>query len=148
MMAVIACVWMVHTAVLFSLKILSVYSVHIPCFFWIVDLTNKNNLIEWTPFLYVDVSESPALTVRWLQAPRSFGIPKYELKVYDKDELKRTKEFIATEEEEELSYRYREYFPTYGEYRFEVRLLNDSCRNWPYLTSQSPVIVVGKYSHW
>lgn len=130
--------------VLFRVKILSAYSVHEPCFFWIVDLTNKRDLTQWTSFQYVDVSESPALTVRWLQAPQSFGITKYELKVYDRDELKETKVFSSTNEEE-LSYTYSEYFPTHGEYRFEVRLRNDSCRNCTYLVSKSPVINVGKY---
>jgi hypothetical protein len=106
-------------------------------------VTNEKDLTHWTPFLYVDVSESPALTVRWLQAPQSFGISKYELKVYDRDELKETKVFSSTNEEE-LSYTYSEYLPKYGEYRFEVRLRNDSCKNCTYLASESPVINVGK----
>jgi len=130
--------------VLFRVKILSACFVHVPCFFWIVDLTNKEDLTEWIPFIYVDVSESPALTVRWLQAPPSFGITKYELKVYGRDELKETKVFSSTNEEE-LSYTYSEYFLMYGEYRFEVRLHNDSCKNCTYLKSESPVINVGKY---
>lgn len=131
--------------VLFRVKILSACIIHVPCFFWIVDLTNKEDLTQWIPFQYVDVSESPALTVRWLQAPQSFGITKYELKVYDRDELKETKVFSSTFEEE-LSYTYSENFPTYGEYRFVVRLYNDSCKNCTYLASESPVIIVGKYS--
>jgi hypothetical protein len=130
--------------VLFSVEILSAYSDHVPCFFWIVDL-NKEDLTQWTPFLYVDVSESPALTVRWLQAPQRFGVTKYELKVYDRDELKETKVFSNTYEED-LSYTYSEHFPTYGEYRFVVRLYNDSCENCTYFAYESPVINVGKYS--
>lgn len=112
-----------------------------------LDLTNKRDLTQWTPFLYVDVSESPALTVRWLQAPQNFGISKYELKVYDKDELKETKVFSSTNEEE-LSYTYSEYFPKYGEYKFEVRLHNDSCKNCTYRSSESPVINVGDSAKW
>jgi hypothetical protein len=110
-------------------------------------LTTKKDLTQWTPFLYVDVSESPALTVKWLQAPQSFGVTKYELKVYGRDELKETKVFSSTNEEE-LSCTYSDDFPMYGEYRFEVRLHNDSCENCTYLKSESPVINVGKYSDW
>lgn len=131
--------------VLFRVKIFSSCFVNVPCFFWIVDLTSKKDLMQWTPFLYVDVSESPSLTARWLQAPQSFGVTKYELKVYGRDELKETKVFSSTNEEE-LSYMYSDNFPMYGEYRFEVRLHNDSCKNCTYLKSESPVINVGKYS--
>lgn len=112
-----------------------------------LDLTSKEDLTQWTPFLYVDVSESPSLTVRWLQAPQSFGVTKYELKVYGRDELKETKVFSSTNEEE-LSYTYSENFPMYGEYRFEVRLHNDSCENCTYLKSESPVINVGDSAWW
>jgi hypothetical protein len=108
-------------------------------------LTYKSDLTQWTPFLYVDVSESPSLTVRWQQAPLNFGVRKYELKVYDRNELKETKVFIITDEEE-LSYKYSEHFPTYGEYKFEVRVLHDSCKNGVCPVSQSPEIVVGEYN--
>jgi hypothetical protein len=95
--------------------------------------------------MYVDVSESPSLTVRWQQAPLNFGVRKYELKVYDRNELKETKVFSSTDEEE-LNYKYNEYFPTYGEYKFEVRVLHDSCKNGVCPVSQSPEIVVGEYN--
>jgi hypothetical protein len=109
------------------------------------DLTDKTSLSQWAPFLYIDVTESPTLTVRWQQAPQRFGLQKYELKVYDKDELKETKVFSGTEEEE-LRYTYREYFPTYGKYRFEVHVINDSCNNCTFPTSGSAEICVGKYN--
>jgi hypothetical protein len=106
-------------------------------------LTNESDLSHWTPFLYVDVSESPTLTVRWLQAPQSFGIQKYELEVYDKDELKETKVFSSTNEEE-LSYVYSEPFPTHGEYKFKVHVLHESCENGTCPFSESPILLVGK----
>lgn len=107
-------------------------------------MTDKTDLSQWSPFLYVDVSESPTLTVRWLQAPKTFGVQKYELKVYDRDELKETEVFIGTGEEE-VSYTYSEYFSTNGQYKFEVRILNDYCKNGTCPASESPVIIVGKY---
>jgi hypothetical protein len=82
--------------------------------------------------------------VRWQQAPPNFGVRKYALKVYDRNELKESKVVNSTDEEE-LSYKYSEYFPTYGEYRFEVHILHDSCNNGICPVSRSPEIVVGKY---
>jgi hypothetical protein len=114
-------------------------------FFLFSDLTDKSDLSQWSPFLYVDVSESPTVTVRWLQAPKSFGIQKYELKVFDRDELKETKVFNGTEQEE-MSYTYSEYFSAHSEYKFEVRILNGYCKNGACPVSESPVIIVGKYS--
>ncbi|XP_021922250.1 uncharacterized protein LOC110831030 isoform X3 [Zootermopsis nevadensis] len=105
------------------------------------NLTNTNNLSQWSPFLYVDVSDLPSLTVRWLQAPKSFGVQKYELKVHDNDELKETKVFIGTEQEE-MSYTYSEYILASGKYKFEVRILNDYCENGACPVSESPVIIV------
>lgn len=53
-----------------------------------LDLSNKNDITNRTPFVYVDIPVPPALMVRQLHAPQTSGVPKYELKVYDKDELK------------------------------------------------------------
>ena len=53
-----------------------------------LDLSNKNDITNRTPLLYVDIPVPPTLMVRQLQAPQTSGVPKYELKAYDKDELK------------------------------------------------------------
>ena len=53
-----------------------------------LDLSNKKDITNRTPLPCVDTSVLLSLMVRQVQAPQTSGVPKYELKVYYKDELK------------------------------------------------------------
>jgi hypothetical protein len=107
-------------------------------------------LQNWTSFLYVDVSELPALTAKWQQAHSHFGVQKYKLEVFNKIEssginLQASEVILGTDEDHELSYKFETFF-TCGDYHIEVYILSDNCINGMCKVSRSPDITVRKYN--
>lgn len=107
-------------------------------------------LQNWTSFLYIDVSELPILTARWLQAPSQFGVQKYRLEVFKKVagsemNLQASEVIQGTNDDHELSYKF-DTFLSSGVYHFEVCIVSDNCTNGLCQVSKSPDVPVRKYN--
>jgi hypothetical protein len=104
------------------------------------------SLQEYTPFLYVDITDSPKLTARWQQAP--FPDLKYQVEIYQVEErsekaLVHSAVVDGTDNEEELSYSYNG-IPMSGRYHVEIRVLSNKCDKGKCNVSVSPDLEIGK----
>lgn len=86
-------------------------------------VAEMDEIDSWAPFVYVDISK-PVFTAKW-QPSKLLGKQKFEVKVCDEDVLVQ-KDEVEGYGGQELSYSFRqEWFPSYGNYYFKVRLLRN-----------------------
>lgn len=117
-------------------------------FFFFFLLERFTSIQDWTPFLYVDVSELPVLIAKWQHAPVWIDAWKYNVAVYNNNELIENVTYEGPfPVTSELHYVfYSDSVP--GRYHFELSIVSNSCDSNICHVSRSPNIVVGKYSNW
>ncbi|XP_021922257.1 uncharacterized protein LOC110831033 isoform X2 [Zootermopsis nevadensis] len=105
----------------------------------------RTELKNWSPFLYVDVSESPVFIAKWQQAPSHFGVQNYRVQVFSKVEssemnLQASEVIPGANENHELSYKFDAFHS--GDYHFEVCILSNNCTDGLCKIAKSPYITV------